>query len=284
RKTPIQWLKKNLPNNMSAGDTVAITGHSLGGAISPVLAQALKDYQEAWNTNGISLNIAAYLFAGHTPGDTVYRDYVQSSLSKIESTVNLYDVVPHAWSLCPTSSPVCLEKIRSLYESVMPEIVNKEDATVSTMCDWAIDKSKKATLDGSTASVNYSRWTNEIKLEGDLEKANPQVVEKLLSGLRFLKTVSHVKASLAVICDTNDENQIDNCLEYFSCFMVIMGGQHVAQYRIKVFKDDAFSNDLKAIFDLSKEFDELYGGIVLSKLFSLLANWKKAVTQNKGSR
>jgi len=75
---------------------VTVTGHSLGGALSPVFALYLKQYFAA---NKISNNtIYCLSTAGATPGDSAfaayYNSYLQSNTVRIW---NFYDAVPRAW-------------------------------------------------------------------------------------------------------------------------------------------------------------------------------------------
>jgi hypothetical protein len=84
---------------LGTGDTVSdmniwVTGHSLGGALSPVYALQLK---ENWTAkNAASINCLAA--AGATPGNKIFADYYYSMLGKNTVRVwNTRDVVPHGF-------------------------------------------------------------------------------------------------------------------------------------------------------------------------------------------
>lgn len=86
-------LQEFLKVNVSKGQRILVTGHSLGGALAPVIAILLKDDPT------IAGNVECYPFAGPTPGDKVFADYVASRFREDEyrATVNPLDIVPKAW-------------------------------------------------------------------------------------------------------------------------------------------------------------------------------------------
>lgn len=93
-QTPVQFLDAAVAH---AGDTAlnfVVTGHSLGGALSPAFALYYKSHI---NT---ASNPAVWCFstAGATPGDSVFAASYNIALAN--NTIkawNAYDVVPHAW-------------------------------------------------------------------------------------------------------------------------------------------------------------------------------------------
>ena len=89
-----------------AGANVAVAGHSLGGALSPVLALYMQNLQ-SWNAGGKVTTIGAWPTAGPTPGESNFASYYayvvgqtptsgQAGLT-YTSKYNSLDVVPHAW-------------------------------------------------------------------------------------------------------------------------------------------------------------------------------------------
>jgi hypothetical protein len=98
--------------------SITVTGHSLGGALSPAVALALKDTQGIstnWDPSSTS-SIAVQPSAGPTPGNKVWSGYYDSRLTTATDRLwNVIDIVPHAWQLS------MLEQIPSLYAPTIPE-------------------------------------------------------------------------------------------------------------------------------------------------------------------
>ncbi len=80
----------SLPADGSA--KIYVTGHSLGGALAPALALWLKEK----NSN---LNLKIYAYAGATPGDQTFKDYLDPLFPEDNMVIvnNTRDVVPQAW-------------------------------------------------------------------------------------------------------------------------------------------------------------------------------------------
>ena len=75
---------------------IIVTGHSLGGALSPALALYLQN-----NTVGKSINSRIYCLstAGATPGDSLFAKYYDSVLQTHTVRIwNNFDIIPHAWN------------------------------------------------------------------------------------------------------------------------------------------------------------------------------------------
>ncbi|WCT12961.1 lipase family protein [Mucilaginibacter jinjuensis] len=91
----VQYLQGQKLNQQS-GAQVIVTGHSLGGALSPSLALYLKDNPAAWNAG----NTAVYCLstAGPTPGNGDFATYYNAQLQNNTQRIwNDLDVVPRAW-------------------------------------------------------------------------------------------------------------------------------------------------------------------------------------------
>ncbi|GAB4022199.1 lipase family protein [Spirosoma koreense] len=75
---------------------VAFTGHSLGGALAPLMALKAIEWQQ--QTGSTSLTVSAYPIAGPTPGDGVFAGYAARKFGDAyHSVINTHDIVPHAW-------------------------------------------------------------------------------------------------------------------------------------------------------------------------------------------
>ncbi len=76
---------------------VIVTGHSLGGALSPAMAVYLADTQPTWNSDGRA-TLALMPMAGPTPGNVDFATYGEKQLNcRIQRIWNEKDIVPHAW-------------------------------------------------------------------------------------------------------------------------------------------------------------------------------------------
>jgi hypothetical protein len=109
--TLISALTNSL-NALPSGSQVQVyvSGHSLGGALSPVLALYLHDMQQLstnWNTKGYVTKINAMPTAGPTPGESNFAAYYSYLCGQTpaagaagityNSVYNSLDIVPHAW-------------------------------------------------------------------------------------------------------------------------------------------------------------------------------------------
>lgn len=81
---------------------VAVSGHSLGGALCAGLALYLADTQSGtsgWDPNGRAI-VTAVPSAGATPGNTGFAMYYDERLGTRTNRIwNALDIVPHAWEL-----------------------------------------------------------------------------------------------------------------------------------------------------------------------------------------
>lgn len=137
-QTILDFFKKEFRNRKDKAEVIT-TGHSLGGALSPVLALWLADTKPSWDPKNKS-NIKTYPSAGATPGDKDFAAYYDSRLPPkpgpteplelqqyTDRIWNNKDVVPHAWNHDD------LEKIPFLY---MPEIIPDGWIFVITGIAW----------------------------------------------------------------------------------------------------------------------------------------------------
>ena len=115
---------------------ITVTGHSLGGALSPAMALAMHDLQNtptSWDPAGSS-QIAVVPSAGPAAGNQDWAKYYDQRLAA--STTRLWnniDMVPHAWEVS------LLSKIPTLYSPAIPASV-----LIKGLTDIAILNSKLA--------------------------------------------------------------------------------------------------------------------------------------------
>jgi hypothetical protein len=112
------YLGEQVKSAGSQALSVTVTGHSLGGALSPATALALKNMQgetSGWNPDS-SADIAVEPTAGPTPGNKDWADYYDKKLGgSTDRLWNKIDIVPHAWQLD------MLAQIPGLYEPTIPK-------------------------------------------------------------------------------------------------------------------------------------------------------------------
>jgi Lipase (class 3) len=106
-------LKDFLATQSSSPISITLTGHSLGGALSPTLALWLHDTQTEWDPAG-NASLSVLASAGPTPGNGAFASYLDTKIGpQVTRLYNPLDVVPKAWT---TSD---LQTIPNLYQ---PEI------------------------------------------------------------------------------------------------------------------------------------------------------------------
>lgn len=122
KKLPIdQFLAQDLKTRPS-GITMHVGGHSLGGALSPVLALWLNDTKASWNKSGKVTGIKVFTFAGPTAGNEAFVNYFdQQGFLSIDRVVNSKDIAPHAWNI------KTLNAVKRIYQDggIDSTIVNK---------------------------------------------------------------------------------------------------------------------------------------------------------------
>jgi len=132
----IDYLTNYLNTNTFAdGLQLIVTGHSLGGALSPTLAMYLKQTEgalQSWNSAGKVKHIQAWPTAGPTPGNDVFAGLLSLDLN-YNSFYNTIDIVPHAWQVNT------LAEIPGIYNSNIPTLPE-----VTAIAVWAGDQSVKS--------------------------------------------------------------------------------------------------------------------------------------------
>ncbi|WP_020595724.1 lipase family protein [Spirosoma panaciterrae] len=75
---------------------IAFTGHSLGGALSPLVALKCIEWKEQMGYT--NLKVSVYPIAGPTPGDAQFATYAAQKFGEnYFSVINNYDMVPCSW-------------------------------------------------------------------------------------------------------------------------------------------------------------------------------------------
>lgn len=105
---------------------VMVTGHSLGGALSPCYSLYLDETRKQWDPSR-SVTISCFPTAGATPGDSTFSKYYDDRLlSTTTRAWNTLDIVPRAFN------KETLEPIPDLYQ---PHI---SSAVITRLVNWVI--------------------------------------------------------------------------------------------------------------------------------------------------
>lgn len=110
--------------------TMRIAGHSLGGALCPLLGLWLLDIQSQWDPRRHIQAWEIWPSAGFTPGTPDFQTYYQNRLPNTTRIHNTIDLVPHAFNV------TTLAEAKTMYA---PQI---ESDTVNDLIDSVINKAK----------------------------------------------------------------------------------------------------------------------------------------------
>lgn len=151
----------------SPGVTVYVTGHSLGGALAPVLGLWLRERQGesgGWDPQS-NAQVMVYSFAGVTPGDAVFADYLDSELPGDALTVidNTNDVVPRAWKVDT------LQAIQTLYP------VGMRPDTLSPVLDLLVARSGVVAADSGIVFTRLGTPEQQQLFAGEIVSDFPSV-------------------------------------------------------------------------------------------------------------
>jgi hypothetical protein len=97
----LEFLSNEIKTQTVTEIEVITTGHSLGGALSPVFGLWLSENQNIWNSQAKNITLSTQYSAGATPGDQTFATYFDNTdLGKNHTNRiwNSLDIVPHAWN------------------------------------------------------------------------------------------------------------------------------------------------------------------------------------------
>ncbi|GAX44133.1 lipase class 3 [Tolypothrix sp. NIES-4075] len=189
---------------------IVVTGHSLGGALSPVLALALHEKKSTWDPNSRA-KLKVFPFAGPTPGNLAFAIYYDLRLGINTTRVwNNLDIVPHAWN------QEMLKKIPTLYEPEIPS---------NPLIEWYVNIGKFLSLLGTYTNVKALTPA----LEGEFRPPVPAETSQTSS--KQVELNVQLSESLKSALTANEELSVsDEVKEGFNKFMAQALEQHIAAY------------------------------------------------------
>jgi hypothetical protein len=114
----VQSFKDFITSTDWSNNSVLITGHSLGGTITSVLAPWLASHilNQQSLVSPLPPQIQAVTFAAFAAGNQQFASYLNNS-QQYQPHINTNDVVPHVWA---TSGPFNVNQIYSMFPSPGP--------------------------------------------------------------------------------------------------------------------------------------------------------------------
>jgi hypothetical protein len=301
--TVVQWLKANLSTYST--DTLSVTGHSLGGAISPALALALYENQDKWREKTKSkIKIQSYIYAGPTPGNQEFyklfntNPNITSDKVFVTSIRNGNDVVPHAWDIRMMKELPSLFSNPKLPGMEVPAEKGNKGALVYWTIQYLIGQSNKAGKDF------YKRWSNEKVFTTILPTSSfasraqfnsPAIIATY--DLVTTKNGTPVTAAGKVakydmgkffekvenISGVTGDEKIEPYLVYLFEFLSILANQHGVQYYDHVIDNVKVKEEIHEIFktpNTTSEFKAEKGFSVLSELIKKVDIYKNLPQSN----
>ncbi|GAA4468120.1 hypothetical protein GCM10023093_25150 [Nemorincola caseinilytica] len=163
--TAVQFLDSIIKNS-KIQNSIVITGHSLGGALSPVFALYMQHQLDSIGGGKSNDSVYCLSTAGATPGDTTFANYYNSVMGAHTVRIwNFYDLVPRGWVpslLTPAMSTNGVGGLYSqsggsmAYDTVLdcsgktyipqPYIAGPTSATVNSVITTVINKADSAAV------------------------------------------------------------------------------------------------------------------------------------------
>lgn len=266
------YLKTYLEANTNVKNLI-VTGHSLGGAISPVFATALAD----WGNLRSSVNIESYIFAGPTPGDATFVSHVEKTLGGVHSTYNLRDVVPHAWQL-----DMMGDKILDIFKNSKMSLPYADNSIIANMVAAFTAQSQTALNDGYA----YKRWTVEKTFTGDYQDISTKLADDFADDIRLLMADNEqVRGNVYYIVfnkelpsgTTGVYPLVEAQVKYFAQALLVLKNQHIPAYGDDLLTYPKFREELKKADKIEGNipFAAKHGNAVLISLFALVANYMR---------
>lgn len=213
-------LKQYISQNKISDAEVAVTGHSLGGALAPALALYMLDKRSEWDSDGM-ISISSYPTAGPTLGDEDFVKHYESKVkhdkSKIEkgkisyfAKYNPLDVVPKAWD------KELLATIPQLYKDSIEILPRQEENTARKFIGLLAVGLTANAIVAKKYHIPYKHISPREELRGEFNK---ELDAKYRNDIKRLKLVLHKYLK--------DDNKY---FSYFARFAVQAAFQHTTKY------------------------------------------------------
>lgn len=175
---------------------LTVSGHSLGGALSPALALWLLDTQHQWDHQQRA-DITVYAYAGPSPGNDDFACYIDERLNgRLHRIYNPMDVVTHAWEVAD------LVELKALYtpniarDALWDKAVDFLIATTNGISYRHFAPNAKP-LDGKVKEELVSRWVpSAVNLVGQVLYQHTLAYFELL-GIEYPEKQSAIGRNLA---------------------------------------------------------------------------------------
>lgn len=287
----------NDPSNEGKAIEIAVAGHSLGGALSPTLALAIKQFfQNQSLKNDTTVSVSAWPTAGPTPGNQGFANLLHTTLDDYVSIYNERDTVPHAWE------NGMLKKVCSLYTGLNPKPkfyvwngggeVKQDDikatAIVNGLISWARSLPTME-FERATGDIVFAPETldfNTVGFEGHpLVSYSALHDAAVLLNSSFMTTHRQLQ-DIQNACTKPDVIDIDNEVVFdFLTFMTEIGIQHVQAYLSRFLCGNNWDPQKPALVALHNCFGEqnaIATGLALAGLEELLRKTANFYTDQNG--
>ncbi len=248
--TMLQALNKYITQKNIKNAEVAVAGHSLGGALAPVMAMYMVDTKSTWNNAGNITTISAWPTAGPTPGNDEFTNYFSKNFpgfaTNYTSKYNTLDVIPQAWQASTLSTiPNIYSPVGPDGKVIKPYIQFPETTTpYCTTTGTLVATVYLNTIDRSgfipPHHINYqqinqsSRW---IAMQGTFDQGTDNTAA--------------FKADAAAVFEPSGLTQYYPYVKFLYRFIAQLGYQHTKAY-----------NSLLNMVDFATRYDEIKNGIV----------------------
>ncbi|MCG8326918.1 MAG: hypothetical protein MI974_04490 [Chitinophagales bacterium] len=235
KKNILEFLQ-NETSNTSTTYKIACVGHSLGGALSPILALYMKERITASN-----VKVEAWPYAGPTPGDTDFATYLASKLDAYHPINNSLDVIPHAWEMDS------LDRLCDIYVNLSDtckfwrkekEYAIEAGTITSGLVSWARGQSKKS-------GIKYQIAGNPITFEGQPMPADPGFCDTMIFAPKQIKKESpafyNSLKNVAEQCGSK-HSKVNHNISLFLVYLAELGYQHTTAYTLEFFQPESLRN------------------------------------------